>query len=418
MKIAVIGSGVSGLTCAYTLARAHDVNVYEADSRLGGHANTIDVNNNGRSMPIDTGFIVFNEKNYPLLCALFDELGVRSEMSNMSFSVHCERTGREWNGSSLNQVFAQRSNLLRPSHWTMLRDIVNFHSDAEREFLTLDERETVSDWVQRMRYSASFLNYYLLPLGASLWSCSSSTFGSFPIRFVIEFLRNHHMLQVEKRPMWRTVSGGSREYVKRITEPFAHRIRLETPVKRVKRTAQGIVVTDWNNNAELFDEVVLAVHADQALQMLSLPDDDERDVLSAFPYQKNLAVLHHDTSLLPSRPSAWASWNFRNPQDSSEDVNVTYNMNLLQNLDSEQTWCVTLNPGSRVNREKIEQVFEYHHPLFTTGRAEAQARHTEMVRRDGLSFCGAYWGFGFHEDGVRSALDVCAAFDVDLRMVA
>jgi predicted NAD/FAD-binding protein len=418
MKIAVVGAGIAGLTSAYTLSRAHEVTVFEAGHYAGGHANTVDVTDGGRQMPIDTGFIVFNEPNYPHLCRLFDALDVASHESEMSFAVRCERTGREWNGSSLNQVFAQRRNLLRPSHWKMLADIVRFHREAPDVMKMLDDSVSVSQWIERQHYSRAFADYYLLPLGASLWSCSAKHFSNFPMCFVLEFLNNHHMLQVEGRPVWRTVTGGSREYVKRIVLPFAERLHLNAPVSKVERVAAGVDVTVADGTPQHYDEVIFACHADQALSVLADPDDEERDVLGCFPYQKNIAVLHKDTSVLPTRRRAWASWNFAIPSDVSEEVNVTYNMNLLQKLDAENTWSVSLNPGQRIAPDLEAARFVYDHPMFTAGRAEAQARHASLVRRRGISYCGAYWGFGFHEDGARSAVAVCDAFDVVLERAA
>ena len=418
MKIAIVGAGIAGLACAYTLTRKHDVTVFEAGQYAGGHANTVDVMDAGRQVPIDTGFIVFNEPNYPHLCRLFDTLGVASHASDMSFAVRCERTGREWNGSSLNQVFAQRRNLLRPSHWKMLADIMRFNREAPELVKTLDDSVSVSQWIARQRYSRAFADYYLLPLGASLWSCSAKQFSDFPMCFVLEFLNNHRMLQVEERPQWRTVTGGSREYVKRIVAPFKDKLYLTAPVSCVRRLAVGVELVVAGGSPQRYDEVIFACHADQALSVLAEPDDDEREVLGCFPYQRNIAVLHKDTSVLPTRRRAWASWNFSIPSDVCEEVNVTYNMNLLQKLDTESTWSVSLNPGQRIAPELEARRFHYEHPMFTAGRAQAQARHAELVRRRGISYCGAYWGFGFHEDGARSAMSVCDAFDLALERAA
>jgi predicted NAD/FAD-binding protein len=418
MRICIVGAGIAGLTAARLLSRRHRVSVLEANTYAGGHTNTVEVRDGERTLAVDTGFIVFNQPNYPHLCRLFDQLGVESRETDMSFSVHCERSGLEWNGSSLNQVFVQRRNLVRPAHWRMLADILRFHREAQGLLDALDDTVTVQDWVRRERYGRGFEERYLLPLGASLWSCSASTFGAFPMRFVVEFLQNHRMLQVSGRPVWRTVRGGSREYVKRLVAPFRDAIRLGTAVTSVRRVPGAVEVGMANDRVEHFDEVVLACHSDQALRLLTNPDDDERALLGAFPYQSNEAVLHTDTRLLPERRSAWASWNYRIPAERRSDVSVTYDMNMLQGLDSDTTWCVSLNPGGAVDPAKVVRRFRYDHPLFTAGRAEAQARHGELIRRRGLSFCGAYWGYGFHEDGVRSALAVCDAFEQDLELAA
>ncbi len=418
MKIAVIGTGISGLAAARTLAPSHDVHVFEADERLGGHAHTVEVDDDGKPLAIDTGFIVYNEANYPHLSALFDELGVATHASDMSFSVHAEANGLEWNGSSLGQVFAQRRNVLRPSHWRMLADILKFHKLAETALRDLSDQVSVREWARAQHFSRAFSDFYLLPLGASLWSCSAEHFATFPMRFVLEFLRNHHMLQLDGRPQWRTVTGGSREYVNRIIEPFATRIRMGTPVEHVRRVRGRVEVTAAGGSPEAFDEVIIACHADQALKLLDNPDETEAEVLRYFPYQRNVAVLHHDETLLPKRKRAWASWNFRVPAGETGEVNITYYMNFLQKLKSARHWCVTLNPGERVNPDCVARTMEYHHPLFIPGRAEAQSRHHELIRRDGISYCGAYWGFGFHEDGARSGLEVASAFGQTLRAAA
>ena len=418
MRIAVVGAGVSGLTAAWVLNRRHDVTVFEADDRIGGHANTVTVDDGGKPLPVDTGFIVFNDLNYPILCGLFDELGVRTHESDMSFSVHCERSGREWNGSSANQYFAQRANLLRPAHWRMLGEILRFNREAAAKTKSLHDSVDVDTWLRVNGYSETFRDLYLFPLGASLWSCNAASFNRFPIRFVVEFLDNHRMLQVEGRPRWKTVSGGSSQYLQRLVAPFKHKIYTRAPVVSVRRKTHGAEVLIGTRGAEHFDEVILACHADQSLRLCEKLDPVERELLSAFPYQMNEAVLHTDVRLLPERKIAWASWNYRLPADERDTVLVTYNMNRLQGLESGETWCVTLTPGNTIQPERVHRRFWYEHPLFTAGRSAAQRQHAALIRRRGLSFCGAYWGFGFHEDGVRSAMDVCSAFDLDLRTAA
>ena len=418
MRIAIVGAGISGLTSAYLLHRKHDITVFESNDYAGGHARTVDVRSGAQTLPVDTGFLVFNELNYPTLCRLFDELAVPSHTSDMSFSVHCEASAREWNGTSLNQVFAQRTNLLRWSHWQMLADIIRFHREAPAALAQLDDSTSVAAWLKQHNYTEAFKHHYLLPLGASLWSCSTSRFGDFPIRFAIEFLNNHRMLQVEGRPQWRTVSCGSREYVKRMTAHFPNALRTTSSVRNVARTIRGVEVLLRDGHVEHFDEVILACHADQALRMISSPDDVERTLLQQFPYQPNIAVLHKDVAMLPKRRRAWGSWNFRIPAGDAENSTVTYNLNMLQGLECEDVWCVSLNPGDSVNSAHIARTFRYDHPMFTTGRSEAQQRHGEMIRRRGISYCGAYWGFGFHEDGARSATRVCEAYAAELAHVA
>ncbi len=415
MNIAIIGAGVAGLTAARILCRHHTVTVFEADERVGGHANTVMVSEGDRRLPIDTGFIVFNEPNYPHLCRLFDLLRVEHADSDMSFSVHCEQTGMEYNGSTLNALFAQRRNTLRPRFWTMLSDILRFHREAGRiSIADMDDRTSVRQFVEQKGFGKPFINHYLMPLGASLWSCNAQQFESFPMRFVIEFMSNHRMLQTNGRPQWKTVRHGSRRYVRSLIEPFADRIRLNTPVRSVRRRARSVEVVSCSGDYDSFDEVIMATHADQSLGMVEDAEQEERDVLSYFPYQTNEAVLHTDTNLLPERKATWASWNYRIPRTANGHVTVTYNMNRLQNIDSECTYCVSLNQTGQIAPERVMSRIRYEHPLFIPGRSAAQAHHSRLVRRRGISYCGAYWGFGFHEDGVRSAIQVCDAFGLDL----
>ena len=419
MRIAIIGSGVAGLTSAHTLSPAHRVTVFEASGYLGGHTNTVDVREGDRTIPVDTGFIVFNQPNYPNLCRLFAQLGVEARDSDMSFSVRCERSGIEYNGSDLDSLFVQRRNLARPSHWRMLADILRFHREAPAELQgALSDSVTVKGYLSTRRYSDAFRQRYLLPLGASLWSCSAARFSNFPMRFVIEFLHNHRMLQVDGRPVWKTVVGGSREYVRKLVSSLNADIRLNTAVKAVRRRGGGVDVQSASGDVERFDEAILACHADQSLSLLQDADGLEHDVLVRFPYQPNEVVLHTDTRLLPSRKKAWASWNYRIPAHVRSNVSVTYNMNMLQGIESERTYCVSLNSSSQIERSKIVRRLRYDHPLFVPGRSEAQRHHGELIRRRGISYCGAYWGYGFHEDGVRSALNVCAAFDRGLEQAA
>ncbi len=419
MNVAIVGSGIAGLAAARVLSRNHRITLFEAGSHLGGHTNTVDVHEDGRTVPVDTGFIVFNEHNYPNLCRLFDALGVESRDSDMSFSVHDERSGVEYNGTSAASLFAQASNLLRPSHWGMLADIVRFHREAPAHLANgLDDAVTVDDYLAFHRYRAAFGERYLLPLGASLWSCSAVRFGAFPMRFVLEFLHNHRMLQVDGRPVWKTVRGGSREYVRRLVSELDASIHLNAPVAGVRRAGAGVQVRLADGRAERFDEVVLACHADQSLRLVEDADDLERDVLSQFPYQPNDVVLHTDTRVLPDRRRAWASWNYRIPALDRGAVTVSYNMNMLQGIESEHTYCVSLNLRAAIDPAKVIRRIRYEHPLFTPGRTAAQAHHADLIRRRGISYCGAWWGYGFHEDGLKSALDLCAAFDSGLERAA
>jgi len=416
MKIAIIGTGISGLASAHLLHRDHQVHLFEANDYVGGHTNTVTVNDNNQLMNVDTGFIVFNEQNYPNLCRLFDQLGVAGRNSDMSFSVHNEKTGLEYNGTGLNGLFCQRSNLLNPGHWLMLKDILRFHEHAPKLLANgLDDTTTVTQFAQQHAYSRQFIEDYLVPLGASLWSAPARTFREFPIRFVLEFLDNHCMLQVKNRPQWKTVTGGSRQYIKPLTAGFSDRIRLKQPVRSIHRLKHAIELNFWQGPSETFDEVIIATHADQAIRLIDNPEADELGLLQQFPYQDNETVLHTDTAVLPDRRQAWASWNYRIPATDQSHVAVTYNMNMLQGLETTQTYCVSLNQTAAIDPARIIRKINYHHPVFQPGRQAAQSRHVELIRRRGLSYCGAYWGYGFHEDGVRSALAVCSAFGRELK---
>lgn len=410
MRVAIIGSGISGLTAAYHLHAGHEIAVFEANDYPGGHTNTVNVELDGERHAIDTGFIVFNDWTYPNFIALLDELGVASQPTTMSFSVRDDRTGLEYNGQSLNTLFAQRRNLLRPSFYRMASDILRFNREACRLVGSDDDETTVGEFLSRRGYSQAFAQQYLLPMGAAIWSCPTGTFSRFPIRFIVEFYHNHGLLSVRRRPTWRVVHGGSQTYVSAMIRGFRDRIRLRMPVESVRRFPDRVEVRPRGKAAESFDHVIFACHSDQASRIL---DDDatrtERDVLSAFPYGRNVAVLHTDISMLPRRRLAWASWNYRMHGDKELPASVTYNMNILQGLRSRNTFCVTLNDETRIAPEKVLRRFEYHHPVFTTRRAAAQSRHRELLNANRTSYCGAYWRNGFHEDGVVSALAVVNA---------
>ena len=415
MRIAIVGAGVAGMTAAHVLSRRHEVTVFEAAHRPGGHTRTVQVGEGGRAVGVDTGFIVFNERSYPNLCRLFDALGVASHASDMSFSVHCEATRFEYNPSSLDRLLAHKRNIVDPRHWRMLLDIMRFHRDARRLLdAGMDDRITVERYLAGAGYGEAFARHYFVPLGASLWSCPAERFAAFPARFVLEFLRNHAMLQVEGRPVWRTVTGGASRYIPKLVAPYRERLRLGAAVARVRRFANGVSVRLADGREDEFDEAVIAAHADQALAMVDVPDDDEVDVLRCFPYQANEVALHTDTAMLPERTGLWASWNYRIPEQRRDAVMVTYHMNRLQRLDCERDYCVTLNPNGALRRERVIGRMRYSHPMFTPGRAGAQGAHPRLIRRRGISYCGAYWGFGFHEDGVNSALAVAGGFGMEL----
>lgn len=422
MKIAIVGTGISGMVAAYLLHRDHDVTVFEEAHYVGGHSNTVDVTLDGQTYAIDTGFIVFNDWTYPNFMALLNRLGVESQPSDMSFSVKCERTGLEYNGTTLNALFAQRRNLFRPSFHRMVLDILRFN----REALELLDREedglTLGSYLSANGYSDAFVQHYVLPMGAAIWSAGAESMRSFPARFFVRFFHRHGMLSVNRRPTWRVIRGGSREYVKALIRPFRERIRLNCPVRTVERRSGSVEVVSEERRSdesarrrtEQFDQVVFAVHSDQALAMLKRPSPRERDILGAIGYQENEAVLHTDASLLPNRKSVWASWNYHILSGGKDRVAVTYHMNTLQGLRAPREFCVTLNRSEDIDPAAIIQRITYHHPHFTTASVAAQRRHHEIDGVDRISYCGAYWGYGFHEDGVVSALAVCRRFGKEL----
>ena len=398
-----------GLTASWLLRRDHDITLFEANGYVGGHTNTVDVDHDGDKLAIDTGFIVHNDRTYPNLQRLFRELKVETTPSPMSFSVRCDRTGVEYNGTNLNGMFAQRSNLVRPTFHRMIRDILRFNREAPGLIEHGDDGETVAEYLSKHGYGTRFRDHYLLPMGAAIWSCPESTFGRFPIRFIAEFYHNHGLLSLKNRPTWYVIKDGSREYVRKMLVELNPYVRLNSPVRQVERSDAGVrVQTDTTD--EWFDEIVFACHSDQALRMLSDPSGTEAALLNKFPYNKNVALLHTDKSVLPKRRRAWASWNYHIGTESTQAATVTYCMNILQHIESRHTYSVTLNEENLIDPNKVLGKFHYSHPVYTTSRASAQARHAEVIRSNRTSFCGAYWGNGFHEGGVVSALAVCRAF--------
>jgi predicted NAD/FAD-binding protein len=416
-RIAVIGSGISGLCSAYLLSREHEVTLFEANNYLGGHTNTEDVELNGRTYPVNTGFIVFNDWTYPNFIKLMDHLDVASENSDMSFSVRCENTGLEYNGTSLNSLFAQRQNLFKPRFLKMVYDIIRFNKQtvAMLENNLVTDEETLGEFVQKHKYSKSFVNYYIVPMGAAIWSASEEVMLAFPLKFFLNFFNNHGMLSVDERPQWRVISQGSRSYIDPITQPYKDRIKLNTPVTKIERELNGIKIHTAKGEVLEFDQVVLACHSDQALRLLDKPSKQESEILGALPYQMSEVVLHTDTRLMPKKELAWASWNYHIPQRANDCAMVTYNMNILQNFhDAEETFLVTLNRGVEIDPNKIIKKYHYAHPVFTQDGIRAQQRYNEINAQNRTHFCGAYWFNGFHEDGVNSALRAVKSFGITL----
>jgi predicted NAD/FAD-binding protein len=413
-RIAIVGSGISGMVSAYLLNDHHDITLFEANDYIGGHTHTVEVPLEGKVYPVDTGFIVFNELRYPNFVRLLNRLGVASQPSSMSFSVQCESTGMEYSATSLNTLFAQRRNLLRPSFYRMLADILRFYRESPELLQSEDDTTTLGEYLERNGYSRPFLDLHILPLGGAIWSTSAEEMFGFPARYFVRFFHQHGFLQIRNRPQWRVIKGGSHRYVEALTGPFRRRIRLSTPVKSVSRGAGGVTVVLDDGRQEHFDAVVLATHSDGALGLLSDPSDREREILGAIHYQANETVLHTDESLLPRRRRAWASWNAHLPAEEAGRVTITYNMNILQSLDSPRTFCVTLNRGDEIDPRAVLKRMVYHHPKYTPEAVSAQRRHSEINGVNRTYYCGAYWGFGFHEDGVNSALAVARKFGLEL----
>lgn len=418
-RIAIIGSGISGLTCAYLLNKQHDIAVFEADDYIGGHTATIDVTVNNQPYAIDSGFIVFNDWTYPNFIKLLDTLNVKSQPTEMSFSVKNLAENLEYNGNNLNSLFAQRRNLFRPKFHRIVKDILRFNKTCKAKLALGDDcaDTTLGDFIQQHNFSADFTYNYILPMSAAIWSASLDDVKQFPLTFFLRFFNNHGLLNISDRPQWRTLIGGSREYIAPLTKDFKERIRLNSAVNSVSKQADSYVVNFAQNQTEVFDQVIFACHSDQALKMLSNPTDKQQDILAAIPYAENDVVLHTDSSLLPRRELAWASWNYLlkgDPNEHSSPASVTYNMNILQRLRSDTTFCVTLNNTDDIDPDKILAKFRYAHPQFSQSSLLAQNRRGEICGVDGMHFCGAYWYNGFHEDGVRSALDVCLRFGESL----
>ena len=410
MKIAVIGTGIAGNVAAWHLCKEHEITVFEASKHVGGHTHTHDIVHDGKTYAVDTGFIVFNDWTYPNFIALLDELGVASQPTNMGFSSRCETTGIEYNGSSLNQLFAQRRNLFRPGFHRMIRDILRFNREAHELIDRNDEALSLGNYLDKNHYGRLFIDNYIIPMGAAIWSTDPQQMLSFPACYFVRFFANHGLLNVRERPQWRVIKGGSREYVKRLIAPFKDRIRLNQAVASVKRLPTHVEIKTATGETEHFDQLFIATHSNQALEMLADPGEQELAILGAIPYQKNDVVLHTDTALLPKRRRTWAAWNYLRRKDDSQRVSVTYNMNILQGIQATDTFCVTLNDTRNIDPGKIIRRMQYDHPVYTTAGVAAQQRHREINGQRRTWYCGAYWRSGFHEDGVVSALNALQNF--------
>jgi predicted NAD/FAD-binding protein len=410
MRVAVIGTGISGMTSAYLLSEDHEVVVYEANNYVGGHTNTVNVSLNGDQYAVDTGFIVFNEKTYPNFVKLMRRLGVEWQDSQMSFSVQCEKTGVEFSPSTLNSLFIQRRNLIRPSFYRMLWDVMRFKRDSEALLESDDYQLTLAAFLEGKGYSQAFIQHFIIPMGEAIWSADPVKFNEFPALYFAQFFKNHGFLNVKDQPQWLTIKGRSHQYIKPITQPYADQIRVKCPVASIRRYSDRVEIQAQNQEAEKFDQVVIATHSDQALALLVDPTDAEKNILGVIPYQENQAVLHSDESLLPSKKAAWASWNYHIAKEELGRVAVTYDMNILQSIGAPQELCVSLNLAKAIDPSKIYREMIYHHPVYNPESLTARHSHSEINGVNRTYYAGAYWGYGFHEDGVASALEVCKHF--------
>uniref|UniRef100_A6W2N9 Amine oxidase n=1 Tax=Marinomonas sp. (strain MWYL1) TaxID=400668 RepID=A6W2N9_MARMS len=414
MKIAIIGSGISGLTSAYLLQQQHDVTVFESAERIGGHTATVQVDEAGNTRAIDTGFIVFNDWTYPNFIRLMDELGVKSKATEMSFSVSCQRSGLEYGGNNLNTLFAQRRNLLNFSFIGMLKDILRFNKEAilDLESGQLKEGVTLGEYLKEKGYGSRFASHYLIPMGSAIWSSTLDEMMEFPLVFFVRFFKNHGLLSVNDRPQWRVIEGGSSAYLQPLVEKFKDRIQLGADITQVHRSEDKIIIHFGDGSAQIFDQVVFACHSDEALALLADPSPDEQAVLGAIPYRNNDVVLHTDTRLLPKKKLAWSSWNYHLGTDRTKPATLSYNMNILQHFSSDTTYVVTLNQTDMIAEDKIVGRFQYSHPTFTLEGIKAQDRWSDINGVNKTWFCGAYWRNGFHEDGCWSGVRVANGLGV------
>ena len=413
MKIAIIGTGISGLTAAYLLNRKHDIIVFEKNDYIGGHTHTHTIKTKQSTLSVDSGFIAFNEVTYPNFIKLLDQLEVKIQKTTMGFSVKSIKKNLEYAGNSLSSLFAQRLNYFRPSFWIMLLDILRFNKKGKEDLNNLSEKIRLGDYLKNNNYSHSFINHYIIPMGSAIWSTKAKSMLNMPALFFIRFLNNHGLMQLKNRSGWWVIKGGSKEYIPKMITKFKSRIRLNTPVQSIIRSNNKITIQTADKE-EIFDAVVIATHSNQALQLLSDSTEKEQEILGSLPYQSNSALLHTDSSVLPKRKLAWASWNYNLDQELDKPMAMTYNMNILQKLDAVNTYCVTLNNYDLIDDKKVIKALNYEHPLFTPKGISAQKRKHEISGINNTYFCGAYWRNGFHEDGVVSALEVCSHFGISL----
>ena len=415
MKVAVIGTGISGLTSAYLLHKSCDIHLFEAADRIGGHTATVDVNYLGRDYAIDTGFIVYNDWTYPNFIKLMDRLGIESQPTEMSFSVSCRNTGLEYGGNNVNSLFAQRRNIANIPYLRMLMNIIRFNKEAIRDLESgnIAESITLAQYLQANGYGELFASHYLVPMGSAIWSATLQSMLQFPLLFFVRFFKNHGLLSVSNRPQWRVLKGGSRAYLKPLSAPFADRIQLNSKIEHVQRESDRVVITFVGGHSQIFDQVIFACHSDQALALLADASEQELDVLGAIPYRNNEVTLHTDSTILPAAKAAWSSWNYHLGKKSDKPPALSYNMNILQGIESDTTFVVTLNASELVDKNKILAQFNYAHPVFSLKAIAAQARWQEINGVNKTWFCGAYWQNGFHEDGCVSGIRVAKALGAE-----
>jgi predicted NAD/FAD-binding protein len=411
--IAIIGSGISGLTAAYLLSKKHKVTVFEKNDKIGGHTATVDVEIANETFAIDTGFIVFNNKTYPNYLALLSEIGIGKQATEMSFSVHNCQTGLEYNGHNLDTLFAQRRNIFNPKFWFLVKEILRFNKLCKSIYQYNDYQEglTLGKFLTDNNFSAFFAEHYILPMAAAIWSSSLAQMEDVEFKFFVQFFHNHGLLNIADRPQWYVIPKGSRSYLTPLCMPFKDNIILNADISGITRSNDKVHLHFNDRASETFDEVVIACHSDEALALLNDATDNESSILSAMPYSANSVILHTDKTLLPDREKAWASWNYQLSQDRSKAASVTYNMNILQGIESQHTFCVTLNQKEDIDPKKILREFTYHHPIFSADSISAQKSRSLICGVNHTHFAGAYWHNGFHEDGVRSAVEVANKFE-------
>jgi predicted NAD/FAD-binding protein len=426
-KIAIIGSGISGLTSAYLLSQKHQITVFEKNDYIGGHTATKDIELNGQQYAIDTGFIVCNDRTYPNFLKLLAQLNVKLQPTEMSFSVINRDTHLEYNGNNLNSLFAQRRNIFKPKFWRLIREILTFNKRCKALYHddNINAEKTLGDFLKQHQFSDYFCQNYILPMGAAIWSTSLIEMSAFQLKFFVRFFYNHGLLNVTDRPQWYVIPGGSRQYITPLIKKFKNDIQLNSEITQVIREESGVVIKFSNGETQTFDDVIFACHSDQALALLANPSEAEQAILGDIPYSENEVILHTDVNLLPKRKLAWASWNYLLDADTTANTTVkqtqltrpscvTYNMNILQGIDAPETFCVTLNQSNKIQHDKVLAKFTYHHPVFNHTSLAAQQRRHEICGHHHTHFVGAYWHNGFHEDGVVSAITVAKRFGISL----